>query len=222
MFNRFQPRANSGMGRIFGDACQQLLAHAGWDPVQPRVNSLAFSACLPKAGVTTLVLESARVAAAAGQQVLLVDCNPRGTRLNRALGIRAVSGLCEALNDTSVLNKAIRSTKLEGVSALTHGRSKRVAVDNLPAMEEVVDQITSEFDLVLFDMPFVRASHPINAWYRHLDGTIFIVAKEGLKPDQAHAAQAELQRSRANVRGIVLNGVEGAHWGGTHASPGVQ
>lgn len=120
---------------------------------RPRV--YLFTAAVPSAGTTTVLLNSAVTLAQMGKRVLVLDAHLREPAVAERLGIAPLPGLREVLGGVVALERAIRTTGVPNLLALTAGLpvsspSARLAGE---AMQSLVRQVREQFDMVLIDAP---------------------------------------------------------------------
>jgi succinoglycan biosynthesis transport protein ExoP len=187
---------------------QQLREH--------KARSVLVTSAIPGEGKTTVVWNLARVEAASGTRVLLVEADMRRPVLAHSLGANGTAGLSELLADEAPLQDLIRPV---GFDDSSNGSPRRGAVDVLfagrvpanPAelldsrrMRAVLEVIPDIYDLVVLDTPptVVSDAMPI------LDqvGGVVVVGRLGLSTDASLIELREqLDQLEAPTLGVVVN-----------------
>ena len=182
--------------------------------------SLIVTSAIPGEGKTTLAWNLARIEAAAGSRVLLVEADLRRPSLARSLEANGAAGLSELLaSDQVQLQDLIQPVDFEG-GAEDSGAPEGGAVDVLfagsppqnPAelldserMQAMLEVIPDRYDLVIVDTPptVVSDAMPI---LEHVGGVV-VVGRVGLSTDESLIGLREqLDHLDAATLGVVVNG----------------
>ena len=182
--------------------------------------SLIVTSAIPGEGKTTLAWNLARIEAAAGSRVLLVEADLRRPSLAKSLEANGAAGLSELLaSDQVQLQDLIQPVDFAG-GADPNGEREGGAVDVLfagappqnPAelldserMQAMLEVIPDRYDLVIVDTPptVVSDAMPI---LEHVGGVV-VVGRLGLSTDESLIGLREqLDRLDAPTLGVVVNG----------------
>ena len=175
------------------------------------IQSLAISSAIPGDGKTTVAVYLAKTAAAIGQRVLLVDTDLRRPQLHTRLDLPNTQGLSDIIAAEVNLQDAIQKSPLEeNFFVLTAGQSLSDPIRLLSSdkMQYLMDQVSAQFDLVIYDTPPLLGLGDGNLLAAKADGTILVVGIE--KTDRSLVIKAfdGLKIARASVLGIVANGIK--------------
>ena len=175
---------------------------------QPEISTLGVTSCFVGEGKTTVALNLARVTAAAGHRILLVDSGPGG-ELSAQLLQSASSGLAEVLRCEKSLDKVRWTDPVTGMHFLPAGlATKQDSTFGRSSLLPVLD-LCKDYDLVIFDLPAVSvAAHEVRAAAVRLD-TLLLVLEYGRAP--ANTFQRCLDYVAPAVDryfGVVLNKVD--------------
>ena len=182
--------------------------------------SLIVTSAIPGEGKTTLAWNLARIEAAAGSRVLLVEADLRRPSLAKSLEANGAAGLSELLaSDQVQLQDLIQPVDFaDGTDP--NGEREGGAVDVLfagappqnPAelldserMQAMLEVIPDRYDLVIVDTPptVVSDAMPI---LEHVGGVV-VVGRVGLSTDESLIGLREqLDRLDAPTLGVVVNG----------------
>lgn len=174
-----------------------------------RYRSLLVTSAAPGEGKTTTAANLATAHAEQGKRTLLIDGDLRRPSVHRNFNLPSVVGLSNVLLGEIPWRDAI--VKVEGLEALhilAAGPPSRRASDLIGrGLAELLEDASSEYDLVLLDAPpLLGFAEPLQM-ATAVDGVI-VVARAGQTSRKAVASVlATLNRLRAKVVGLVLNEV---------------
>ncbi|MGH9471730.1 MAG: GumC family protein [Terriglobales bacterium] len=175
--------------------------------------SLGVTSSLPGEGKSTLAAHLAVAFARLGQRTVLVDGDLRKPSVHRLFQCRNTIGLSSVLTGQCSLEQALIAPSNEpALTLLPAGTCPARPVELLHrGLEEVMQQLQAQFDCVLVDCPPVLGFADATVVGNHTDG-IIVVARAGLaERTQVMMALHALRATRANILGIVLNGVGREH-----------
>jgi polysaccharide biosynthesis transport protein len=172
---------------------------------QPR--SLLITSASPGEGKSTIALYLAVAHSLQQRRTLLIDGDMRRPVIK--LGISNDRGLSDVVNGTMHWKEAVQTPyAYPDLDVLSAGPSSRRVADRIGSMlRSILDEAEREYDLVVIDSPpLLGFAEPLEI--AALADGVIIVARAGRTSRTSVASVAEqLKRVRANVIGIVLNGV---------------
>ncbi|MDX2216425.1 MAG: polysaccharide biosynthesis tyrosine autokinase [Oculatellaceae cyanobacterium bins.114] len=174
------------------------------------IRSLVISSAAPGEGKSTTSVHLAKAAAAMGQRVLLIDADLRCPQIHSRLNLPNLRGLSNAIvNELSLQQVIQRSPGDENLCVITAGPVPPDPIKLLSSrrMQNLMAQVRTQFDLVIYDMPPLLGFADSNLLAAHTDGMVLVV---GLgKTDRAALGQAleALKISPIPVLGLVANGI---------------
>lgn len=202
----------------------ELLAHQ-W-PDDPAVETLrgfrtALQFALSSSNSRTVVITgpapgvgksfvSANFAAiaAAGRRIVLVDADLRRGELHHPFNVKVGPGLTELLMGAP-LDQVLRRQVAPGLDFIPTGAKPPNAADMLlsPAMDAVLDQLKSRYDLVLIDSPPVLAASDAGILAAKASVVFLVARAEDTTISELIAAQKSIQQAGAKIKGVILNGL---------------
>ncbi len=194
----------------FFEAFRSFYANIRFLSSDTPIRSLVISSAAPGEGKSTTSLHLAKAAAAMGQRVLLIDADLRCPQLHSRLDLPNLRGLSNAIvNELSLQQVIQRSPDDDNLCVITAGPIPPDPIKLLSSrrMQNLMAQVRTQFDLVIYDMPPLLGFADSNLLAAHTDGVILVV---GLgKTDRAALGQAleALKISPIPVLGIVANGI---------------
>jgi len=174
-----------------------------------QVKVLVVTSPGPAEGKSTSAANLAAVFAQSGQRVLLVDADMRKATVHKIFGKANTSGLSTVLSTSSMGENVLQATTIPNLSVLTSGPKPPNPSELLGSqrMLQVVDELRSAFDVVIFDMPPIGAVTDAQIMASKADGTILVLRENVTRKEDAINAKQLLQMVNANILGVIYNGV---------------
>lgn len=176
---------------------------------QRSIGTIAMTSANAHEGKSTASINLATVTAMSlGRQVLLVDCDLRRAKIHTSLGLELRTGLAEILTDQATADEAIvkvdnLNLDVIGVRAVPSNPSELLAS---PRMRELVQELSSRYDRVIFDTPATLGLPDSKIVSELCDGIVMVVRADVTPREDVRAALEVLDQSR--LLGMVLNGVD--------------
>lgn len=172
----------------------------------------------PSAGVTSIAQNLGASCALSGRRVLLIDANFRRPGLANLMDLPGGSGLADLLCGDEDLDRAldlVTQTKTQGLSVLSTGNSEKAAVELFenPRFRELLARLESEYDLLIFDAPPALLTSDAQLLSRHIDAMVLVSRARTDTRGMLQRLYRELDGQRADILGIVLNGVQASAGG---------
>lgn len=177
--------------------------------VESPNNVVAMTGPAPGVGKSFLAINLAQVLAAAGKEVLLLDCDLRRGSLHRQVGLDRAPGLSDVVSGTAQLADAIRDTAIENLYLLPTGRIPPNPAELLAShrFEALVQDVSKRFDLVLVDTPPLLAVTDAMLVARFA-GVNFLVLRSGMHTTREVVLSVkQFELNGVKLHGTVLNDV---------------
>jgi succinoglycan biosynthesis transport protein ExoP len=203
------------------EAFHLIRAHLRYFNVDRDLRALLVASAAPGDGKTTVARHLAAAAATMGTRVLLIECDLRRPTVAQQLDIPSGPGLSDVLIGATSINEAVQSIDLDTPS---EGVAKRRVLDVLVAgaalppnpgelieshaMEAVLEQTKSTYDLIVIDTPPLTAVSDAFPLLRKVDGVIIVGRVGRNRRDIAERLQETLTGAGAPLLGVVANGVK--------------
>jgi protein-tyrosine kinase len=170
--------------------------------------AVGITSCGRGEGVTTVAVNLA-IAAARGEhrRVLIVDANAKHPGVARALGVKPMGGLADVLAGSALLGDCLQSCSVEGLSLLPAGEaSRQLGADfDVAAIGDLLDELKSEYDFVVFDLPQADELSECYAFAQILNGVYLVVEAGKVDARVARRVVQRLEHSHANLLGAIYN-----------------
>jgi capsular exopolysaccharide synthesis family protein len=169
--------------------------------------TIGVTSCESGEGVSTVAVNLAVSGAHSGCRVLLVDANTISPSLARTLLVAPRPGLAELLTGEADLKECIHTTATTGLSVLPAGPLSPAdqADYDWTRLRPIIDQLTADHAVVIFDLPPVNALSPCPVIASLLDGVLLVVEAERTGSDAALRGKRQLCAAHAKPLGVVFN-----------------
>ncbi len=212
------PSGEAGVERVVEKAPTSLMAEA-YRQVRTAVLSrmdrrgyktLVVVSAQPEAGTSTVVQNLAASLAYNGRNVLIVDSNFRRPSQHMLADVRNDRGLVDILRDDVDAAEVIHRHADLPLSVLPTGKAADSPPELLegPAFRALMGRLESEYDIVIIDAPPALLTSDSQLLAKHVDAIAVIVRATTDKRGMVERMLRKLDGQRADVLGIVLNGVK--------------
>ena len=185
-----------------------------------KIKSLLISSSQPGEGKSTTTANLAIAFAQLRKRTLLVDADLRKPVQHNVFGHARGPGLSEYLiGDIDDVNQLISQTKVENLFILTAGGLPPNPSELLgsEAMSRLVDQLESEWDIVLFDSPPIVAVTDASTISGEIDAIALVVKAGQTQRSAVDRALDLISNVKAPLVGAILNGASQESLGGKYA-----
>lgn len=208
------------------ESFRALRTNLSFISLEKDIKTLVFTSSSPHEGKTTSVVNLAITMAQAGNKTLLVEGDLRRPVISRMFGIDQTPGLADVILGNYKWRDAIRTiTDIMMGKMSMDDIMKTPGIDNLHIMtsgtippnpaelvsskgiSEFIENVRSEYDIVLIDGPPVLAATDAAILGSRTDGVILVYQVGRISRGTLKRAKAQLDNVKANVTGVVLNGL---------------
>jgi capsular exopolysaccharide synthesis family protein len=177
-------------------------------PAEHR-RSVLITSPAPQDGRTTVVLNLAFSLAQSGRRVLVVDAIFRQPAIAALFPQAPPAGLSSALVEQVQWRDVVYKTDIANLSVVASGPLPPNPADLLssPAMRKMVQEMTAEYDQVIFDGSPTTLVADASVLATQVDGVILVVRAGANSVGIVQRSAEQLHRVGARVLGVVLQGV---------------
>lgn len=198
---------------------RMLRTNIQFSMVDKNLKTISCTSATASEGKSTTAANLAVTFAKQGQKVLLVDADLKRPVLHKMLGIDNNFGLAHAITKMAALDSIlVPHPQVNNLTFLPAGvlppNPSELLTSNM--MKELISELSSYFDLILFDTPPVLAASDAQILSSICDGTLLVLRSRGVEKKQLAKAKELLEHANVNVIGAILNDVnpkEMAHVG---------
>lgn len=195
-------------GSAAAEAYRTLRTNILFSSLDRPLHTLLVTSTAPDEGKSTTLANLAVTMAQAEQRVLVVDCDLRRPSLHTIFGVRNEQGLTSAILEQGEGPLPAQESGVPGLSILTSGPLPPRPADLLGSrrMVALIERMRAAADIVLFDTPPVVAVTDAAALAPRVDGVLLVLQAGQTRRDRAREARLLLEKVKANIVGVVLNG----------------
>ena len=204
LFTHHNPRSN------VAEAIRGIRTVIELDPSGEPPQRLMVTSALSGEGKTSTTLRLAIAYANLGRKVVVVDADMRRPRVHKVFGFERVPGLATTLLGEAPVDDSIRPTSIENLSFVPAGKAFDRPNELLTSdrFEEFLQALDERFDMVFVDTPPSVILSDARLISRHMDGVVVVAKERTASRTMVREALRGLRQVRANVLGVVINGVE--------------
>ncbi len=172
--------------------------------------TLVISSSATKEGKSTTVANLAITMAQMGSRVLIVDADLRRPTMHSLFKIERQIGLSNALLGNYTLDEVIKPTGIKNLDIITAGDIPPNPSELLSsnAMRKALTLLQQRYDLILLDSPPVIAVTDAAVLATRTDAMLLVVSSGYVSRKEVDRAIQLLGNVRANLIGVLLNGLD--------------
>lgn len=193
------------------ESYRSLRTNINFAAVGTSLRSIVVTSSVPAEGKSTTAANLAMAMALDGKRVIIVDADLRRPSLHKLFRQESSPGLTDVLVGTHEITEVLRPSGVDNVSVIAAGSPPPNPAELLGSakMVELIEQLESLADIVLFDSPPTLAVADSIVLAARADGVLLVIGYGETKKTNSRQAVERLQRANARVLGTVLNRVEG-------------
>ncbi len=173
-----------------------------------EVRTIVVTSSVADEGKSEVAANLAAIMAQSGQRVLLVDADMRKPTQHHLWGLINSAGLSNIIVGQDDFSKCHHQvTKyLSVLSAGVQPPSPSALIDS-GSMDSLIQNLLTSYDYIIFDTPPLAGTPDAAVLGKMVDGVLLVARPRVVDSASAAAAKSLLERSEANILGIVANAV---------------
>jgi polysaccharide biosynthesis transport protein len=190
------------------EAYRAMRTNLQYSSLDEPLRTLVITSANPKEGKSTTLANLGIVMAQAGKSVVLVDSDLRRPMLHRIFQVQNKKGLTDLLlEDSPCLDGQLQETGIENLRLLTSGPLPPNPSELLGSkkMHGLLDQLSSQADVVLFDTPPALAVTDAAVLSSQTDGVLIVTDAGRTRRGAARQTVENLRQVGANLMGVAMN-----------------
>jgi len=212
---------------VLAESFRALRTNLNFTSLEKNIKTVVFTSSSPREGKTTSVVNLAITMAQGGSKVLLVEGDFRKPVISRMFGLDQSSGLTDVILGNYKWREVIRTVTdimmgkmgmddimrtpgIDNLNIMTCGTipPNPAELTGSKAISEFIGEARAEYDMVLMDVPAVLAATDAAILGSRADGVVLVYQVGKVSRITLKRAKAQLDNVRANVIGVVLNGLK--------------
>lgn len=194
---------------VFAEAYRVLRTNLQFSAVDKPLKKVLVTSSVPQEGKSMVIANLAMSIANTGKKTLLVDADLRRPKQQKNFLLENYKGLSNFLSENLPLDSVINSTKIDTLHVITSGPVPPNPAEMLGSerMNRFIEEVSSIYDVVLFDTPPVNSVADASILSTRMDGVILVVEAGSTEREAAIIAKQQLDKVNARILGVVLNKV---------------
>lgn len=191
------------------EALRSLRTSMHFGMIDAKSQSLAITSPAPGVGKSFISVNLAAVMAQAGTRVVVIDADLRRGVLRKYFNCpRDTNGLSEVLADDVKLEEVIRKGPVENLFYVTSGHYPPNPSELLmrPKFEQVIKQLSEQFDFVIVDAPPILAVTDPVILSKYVGATMIAARHKVTAAPELEAAIRIFEAGGGKFIGAILNG----------------
>ncbi len=208
--------------RLLLESFRALRSNVQFALVNSTGKKILITSTVPNEGKSYIASNLAITMALDGRRVILVDADLHRPTMHERFGGKRQPGLTNVLVGELELQDALQDVGVNGLQLLSGGALPPNPAEllNSEMMVEVMRELETMADLVIFDTPPLLATSDSQLMSSKMDGVVFVMQMGSVARSGTVRAFELLKQANANVVGIVFNKVstsKGANSYGNYA-----
>lgn len=168
--------------------------------------SMLVTSSQPSEGKTTSSFAIAQGLARMGRKVLLVDVDLRRPSIHRRLSLDNEQGMTTLLTSQASIESVTKDSGHAGLTVITSGPIPPSPTELIAStrMEELIEELTTRYDVVVFDSPPILGLADAPLMSALVDGVVFVIESERARRGSLKASLRRLRTMRPMLLGAVL------------------
>ena len=196
--------------RLLLETFRALRSNVQFALVNSAGKKLQITSTVPNEGKSYIASNLAITMALDGRRVILVDADLHRPTAHERFGAARQPGLTNVLVGQASVQEALQEVGFDNLLLLSAGALPPNPAEllNSPAMNDVMKELESLADLVIFDTPPLLATSDSQLMSAKMDGVVFVMQTGSVARSGTQRAFELLKQAHANVIGIVFNKVD--------------
>ncbi|MBE9157557.1 polysaccharide biosynthesis tyrosine autokinase [Nodosilinea sp. LEGE 06152] len=190
-------------------AFQMLQANLKFTSSDTSHRIITITSSVSEEGKSEVSANLAATLAHSGKQVLLIDADLRSPSQHHIWDVVNRAGLSQVLIREET-QQDVTHQVFENLTLMTAGAlpPNPLAILDSERMADLLQQLKRQYDYILIDTPPLLGAADAAVMGRMSDGVLLVLRPRKVDSANALAAKSFLERSQANVLGVVANGVD--------------
>jgi len=218
---------NFGPQSILAESFRSLRTNIQTSVLEKNIKSIVVTSASPLEGKTCVAANLAISMAQGGLRSLLVDTDLRRPTIHTILGLDTSPGVTEYLLSNYDLSETVRTVTDVMMGEMSMDKIMLTpGIDNLHIMtcgtvplnpaelmqsnkfKSFMEEVHNQYDVILMDTPPLISAADASILAMNADGVLLVYMAGKVARGILKRAKAQLEQVKANIIGVVLNGVK--------------
>lgn len=201
----------SDLSSRVAESYRVLRTNIQFSSLDKPIKTILITSTAPAEGKSTTAANLAIAFAQTGSKVLIIDGDLRRPSQHKVFKTSNPLGLTNLLMQNVATQIAVRDVGVPNLKVVSSGPIPPNPSEIIGSgrMRDLLDSFKKDFDIIIIDGPPTLAVTDSAILSSMVDGVILVVAVGEVSKEMANKAKAQLASVKANILGVVLNGVEG-------------
>lgn len=201
----------SDLSSRVAESYRVLRTNIQFSSLDKPVKTILITSTAPAEGKSTTAANLAIAFAQTGSKVLIIDGDLRRPSQHKVFKTSNPLGLTNLLMQNVATQIAVRDVGVPNLKVVSSGPIPPNPSEIIGSgrMRDLLESFKKDFDIIIIDGPPTLAVTDSAILSSMVDGVILVVAVGEVSKEMAKKAKAQLNSVKANILGVVLNGVEG-------------
>ncbi len=196
-------------GASLRDAIKTLRTNISFSSMDKEIKTIVITSVTPHEGKSTLAVFLGLAMAESLQRTLLVECDLRRPMLQNYLKLRPPYSLLDVMGKRATDDIAIIPTKAKYLDLLSAAvLANPVEILGSVRFQTLIDELKPKYDVIILDTPPLGSFIEPAILASKSDGTIIVLKTGATDVAAAQAVVSQLEKAKARILGVVINGVE--------------
>lgn len=192
------------------EALRSLRTSIHFAMIEAKNNILMVTGPSPSVGKSFVSANLAATMAQTGKRIVLIDADMRKGYVHKMFNLEKKDGLADYLGGTVGYQQLLKTTEVEGLTVINHGTVPPNPSELLMSerFEQLLQQLSQDFDLVIVDTPPVMAVTDACIVGRYA-GTTMLVTRYQLNPlKEIEVTVKRLEQNGVDTKGVIFNAIK--------------
>lgn len=192
---------------IINDAYDRMISGIYLAHKKNNYKSFSISGCEPSVGTTTIAISLAVAMATAGWKTVLVDADMKKWAKEKKHSSSIELGFSDYLANQITTEQLFHETNIENLTYVPCGSISNKSIELLCSKNcnDFIESVHKQYDFAIFDTPALNICIDGMFLAGKVSASIIIAEFNKTKMKQINTAKRELQRSGANILGLIIN-----------------
>ncbi len=192
------------------EALRSLRTSIHFAMIEAKNNIFMITGPSPSVGKSFVSANLAATIAQTNQRIVLVDADMRKGYVHKMFNVEKKHGLADYLAGSCNYQQLLKQTEVPGLTAVNHGTVPPNPSELLMSsrFEQLLQQLSAEFDLVIVDTPPVMAVTDACIVGRYAGTTMLVTRYQLNSLKEIEVTAKRLEQNGVETKGVIFNAIK--------------